>query len=123
MRWEMGRVRAQPDLVLPPIPPLDCIPTHRQRGPSWLHLLPPVPGCHKIHGWAPCQGATWGLWAVFWDLVGGLALPEGESSDPSLNPASAPGLVLTGLQLSPSRGWASRLFSLPPESGNGSGGR
>lgn len=71
MRWEMGRVRAQPDLVLPPIPPLDCIPTHRQRGPSWLHLLPPVPGCHKIHGWAPCQGAMWGLWAVFWDLVGG----------------------------------------------------
>lgn len=48
------RARAHPDLFPPPITPPDCVSAHRQRGPPRLHLLPPLPRCHAIHGWAPC---------------------------------------------------------------------
>lgn len=51
---------------------------------------------------------------VLWDLGGWHFLRErGPSSDPSLNPASAPGLILAGLQPAPCMGWASRFFFLP----------
>lgn len=52
----------QPKGGLDSTPPLlvflspDCLPPHRQHRPARLHLLPPLPRRHPLHGWAPRQG-------------------------------------------------------------------